>query len=729
MVKNSKIIDSLIISEKFGLGSEIYSLSITFLKEQSNKERLYEEKFLEWKEIFINIYGYEIKSELFLKHTYFTHVLKIIIITKLVTSDNLNFEEAYKEYIKNTLQNIFEFEYFFWTRFNKQLFKKIYDEIHNLRFAKQDMFTNIYQEVFLPITRHKIGEFFTPSNLAKKMVEEVYKVGLKILDPSCGSGNFLVNIIITILNSSKTDSSKSKAIENVFGFDINPLAIMTARINIFLLLIEYYNIENYELSKFNIYLIDSLFPKHSQGISNVNIEKLYNSFDIVIGNPPWLTYKDLHQKNYQEKIRELSEDLGIKPPSQYITHIELAAVFFFSIPSNFLKQKGIIFFVMPKSVLTGDHCYKFRAFSLFSNNLEIWDFPNNYFFNINHICLKAEFIGKENNIRIQKKYPIKTKLFTDKLELKEETFYSSLELDNDGAKRLLPKEDLEIINKLEQSPYKEKFFQGATLVPRTLVFFNKRQKRNGYVVISSDQDVLTRAKKQWQFHFKDKEIEQRFQFKTFLNIDLIPFLIKRKRNVFLPVNDQLNFDMNFLEKYPKALKFYQEMNNFYMKNKKKTSKIDTLFDNLNYWNKLKKQINNKSYIVVYNASGSNLKSAVINNLEKNIIMGSENYYFSTNTENEAYYLSAILNAPILSKNIKLVKSSRHIHKRPFMFPIPLYDNNNEVHRELAKKGKKYQAIVQDLFFNNPQINSKKVRIIIFQKLLKLDSLTKQEIFN
>jgi len=131
---------------------------------------------------------------------------------------------------------------------------------------------------------------------------------------------------------------------------------------------------------------------------------------------------------------------------------------------------------------------------------------------------------------------------------------------------------------------------------------------------------------------------------------------------------------------------------------------------------------------VYNASGSNLKSAVIDNQKQKLIIGSENYYYSTDSETEAYYLSAILNAPILSKYIKLVKSSRHIHKRPFMFPIPLYNQNNVIHQKLAKKGKKYHTIVQDLFMNNPKIQSSKVRLIINHKLLKLDKLTKKIAF-
>jgi len=193
---------------------------------------------------------------------------------------------------------------------------------------------------------------------------------------------------------------------------------------------------------------------------------------------------------------------------------------------------------------------------------------------------------------------------------------------------------------------------------------------------------------------------------------------------------KVNLDLSLLlNNNKKALSFYTEINNFYKKNKKGTSNIDSLFLNLNYWNKLTKQANNKQYIVVYNASGSRLKSAVIDNEEHGIVICSENYYFSTDSLNEAHYLSAIFNSPVLSKNIKLIKSSRHIHKRPFSFPIPLYDSDNDIHRKLAKKSRKYHSIVQDLVFNNKNITAEKVRIFIKPKLIKLDILTKKAIFS
>jgi hypothetical protein len=491
--------------------------------------------------------------------------------------------------------------------------------------------------------------------------------------------------------------------------------------------LEYFDIGKDELPRINIFIIDTLIPEKYEAQKINRLTNLYNSFDLVIGNPPWLTYKDLNSKDYQNKIKDIAEEYEIKPSSQYITHIELAAVFFYSV-TKFLKIGGKVFFVITKSVLNGDHCYKFRAFSIF-NNLEIWDFPHNvYFFNIPHVCLKGEYIGKNSSIPIGEKYPIKAKIFNENLEVLEELFYSSMMIEEKGARVILPMRQLELLEKVSYSPYKSKFFQGATLVPRTLVFFKIEKKDDKEMTISSDPDIMSRAKKNWMHYFQNKKIEQIFRFRTFLNKDLIPFLLKKERNIFLPVNERFEFNMEHLQKHKAAFNYYTEMNEIYIKNKKNTSEIETLFDNLNYWNKLTKQQKTKNFIIVYNASGSKLKAAVITNWKKRIVIGSENYYFSTDSKDEAYYLSSILNSPILSKNIKLIKSSRHIHKRPFSFPIPLFDEKNEDHLELARIGKKNQAVAQDFFNLNPRINADKIRILMNTNLKKLNLLAESVIF-
>jgi hypothetical protein len=713
MVENKKIIDSKQIAKWFGLDSKIYSQTAEYLEQHENLMLdEFQKKFQLWKSVFSNIYGKEINTSLFLKHSYFASILKTLITLK----DN-----------SHAMSDFPELEYFFCPNLKKEILFQIRELLKNSSFPIQDIFHELYQQFFLVITRHKLGEFYTPPNLVREMIDKSYRFGEKTLDPSCGSGGFLIELIFKIINSSAKETQKFEAIENLFGFDINPLATFTAKVNILLVFIENYGVETKKFPKINVYLIDALFPNQYQKNFKFNISELYKSFDLIIGNPPWLTYKDITNKAYQIKIRTLSKDLEIKPPSQYITHIELAAIFFYAIPLSYLKVGGTIFFVLTKSVLNGDHCFKFRSFSVF-NNIEIWDFPNNYIFNVEHICLKAEYIGKATEIQISEKYPIETKIYDSDFNLQRTTKYTTLEIGENGAKIILPETEIRSLDTLSPSKYRSKFFQGATLVPRTLVFFKIEKSQDKYLQISSDPEANSRAKKQWRYSFHNVKIENNFRFKTFLNKDLVPFYIKQFKDVFLPINRKFEMDKKYLRNNPQALEFYEKLNSFYQTNKKETSNINTLFSNLNYWNKLTKQVKMKQYIVVYNASGSNLKSAVIDNEEKTTIICSENYYYSTDSQNEAHYLAAILNAPIFSKKIKLIKSSRHIHKRPFSFPIPLYNHKNEVHRKLAKKGQKYQSIVQDLAANNPKITPEKVRFFIHKKLVKLDDMTKSVVF-
>jgi len=729
MVK--RIINSIYIVKNFGLKSKFFIESIEILNKKAStiQRELFEENFKEWKENYNKIYGESsLNTDLFIKQTYFVLLLKSLIIIKLASSKNHDLEVAFEYWKSNNLErsHLFEFERFYWIDANIKQMEKIYHLLEFTELGLQDLFFDLYQQIFFTKTRHKLGEFYTPSHLVHKMVDDLYKFGLKILDPSCGSGNFLIDIIIQILNTDTSNKSKIMAINNVYGFDINPLAVLTTKVNIFLIFLEYFDLETEQIPALNIILINSFFPEINEINNDFHINTLYNSFDLIIGNPPWLTYKDLSSKDYQTKVRNLAEELGIKPLSQYITHIELASIFFYLIPIKFLKLNGNIFFVITKSVLNGDHCYKFRAFSIF-NNIEIWDFPSNYLFNIQYICLKAEYIGKEGKTSIKDKYPIKTKVFDENLELLEETLYSSLKIENNGAKIILPLQQLGMLNKISTSPYKNAFFQGATLVPRTLVFFKIDEKNNDQFVISTDPDIISRAKKEWNYKFQNKRIESNFGYKTFLNKDLIPFLLTKLRDVFLPVDDLLEFNLKYLKKYPLAMNFYNEMNKIYKQKKKITSDINTLFSNLNYWNKLTKQYNNKTYMVLYNASGSNLKAAVIQTIKK-IIVGSENYYFSTESMEEAYYLSAILNSPILSRNIKLIKSSRHIHKRPFSFPIPIYEESNSKHKFLAEEAIKCESIVKELFLKNPKINNEKVKQSINKELNLINDKVEQIIF-
>jgi len=588
------------------------------------------------------------------------------------------------------------------------------DHIENYNLSRDDLFFSVYQEIINPLARHEKGEYYTPKNLAMLMVEDAYLLGQKVIDCSCGSGIFLVEIIKIILESNLGNKEKINALNNIYGLDINPMAILLTTAN-FVINIQDFNYFFESLNHvINVYRFDSLNPADDFQFSYQNFQ---NKFDLIIGNPPWLTYKDIYDKKYQTTLRNLAGELGIKPQSQYITHIELASLFFYQTSRLFLKNEGIIFLILTKSVLTGDHCYEFRAFNQFCD-LEIWDFEKYNLFNMDFIILKSKFrdskrkINKTSKNQIESKYPIPVKIFSSNLKLIEETKYFSIEIGDQGAKSIVPIQQYDKLIKMSTSNYKKKFFQGATLVPRTLVYFDiiGTQNSGNELIITPDIECIKQAKVPWKKTFyKEEIIESIFRFKTFLNKDLVPFGIRKERNVFLPVNDKLEFSKKYLEKYPYGLKFYNKINNIYKKFKKETSNIYTLINNLNYWNKLSKQNIHKKFLIVYNASGSILKSAIINTERENIIVCSENYYFSTENAEEAYYLTSILNSPIMRENISIVKSSRHIHKRPFDFSIPNFDSSNDHHLKLSGLGMKAENKVKNYIQLNKNINAAYIR--------------------
>ncbi|TFG11671.1 MAG: hypothetical protein EU535_07005, partial [Promethearchaeota archaeon] len=236
---------------------------------------------------------------------------------------------------------------------------------------------NIIKSLISSTIRHKSGEFYTPSFLVKKMIEKSYNFGERVIDPSCGTGNFLSEIIKKIIQSDKTQKEKRMAIKNVYGFDINPVSLLLARVNLL-----WISGELNEDLKENLIKLDFLFP---------NIINFKHKFDLVIGNPPWYTLRDIFSLQYQEKVKILAEDLGIKPLPKNILNIEIASLFVYKAKQALMDVNSKIFFLLPRGVLTGSHASRFRNFNGFKNIL-IWNFDDAIMkiFNIDFICLYGE---------------------------------------------------------------------------------------------------------------------------------------------------------------------------------------------------------------------------------------------------------------------------------------------------------------------------------------------------
>ena len=86
---------------------------------------------------------------------------------------------------------------------------------------------------------HSLGEFYTPLWLADHVIDEAEKLtesdNLVSLDPCCGSGTFITILIKKIISKNLNSPNLLDIIlKSVKGIDLNPLAVLSARVNYFI---------------------------------------------------------------------------------------------------------------------------------------------------------------------------------------------------------------------------------------------------------------------------------------------------------------------------------------------------------------------------------------------------------------------------------------------------------------------------------------------------------------
>ena len=110
--------------------------------------------------------------------------------------------------------------------------------------ATRDLLKKLYQCLIPKRLRHDLGEYHTPDWLAELVLNRVKYEGdpdYRLIDPACGSGTFLVQAIKRIRKYAHEERIPGriladKILNNVVGFDLNPLAVIAARTNYWLAL-------------------------------------------------------------------------------------------------------------------------------------------------------------------------------------------------------------------------------------------------------------------------------------------------------------------------------------------------------------------------------------------------------------------------------------------------------------------------------------------------------------
>lgn len=135
----------------------------------------------------------------------------------------------------------------------------------------RDVLRDLYQGLVPAKLRQSLGEFYTPDWLVDLTVSRA-KTGSwlskRVLDPTCGSGAFLVAIIRAMRAEAATAGwSAAETIEHlcasVWGFDLNPLAVQTARVNFLMELAELLRLSPGQTVEIPVLLADAIYSPAS----------------------------------------------------------------------------------------------------------------------------------------------------------------------------------------------------------------------------------------------------------------------------------------------------------------------------------------------------------------------------------------------------------------------------------------------------------------------------------
>jgi len=212
---------------------------------------------------------------LFSIHTYFAFLMKLIAV-ELLTLQETSFSSSLTSqlshvsddelkrqledienggiYARKGITNFLEGDFFRWYLYTfespelKDAIREIARALSEFEPATstldpastRDLLKKLYQYLVPQEVRHHLGEYYTPDWLAELLLNEVGYDGntlKRFLDPACGSGTFLVLAIQRAIRHGREKERipdleiVKRIVANIWGFDLNPLAVIAARTN------------------------------------------------------------------------------------------------------------------------------------------------------------------------------------------------------------------------------------------------------------------------------------------------------------------------------------------------------------------------------------------------------------------------------------------------------------------------------------------------------------------
>lgn len=183
---------------------------------------------------------------------------------------------------------------------------------------QRDSLGMLYQSLLFEGEKSYSGSYYTPSNIVYDMIKPYVKPDSKVLDPSAGTGQFLLAF-----------ADKVKNPLNIYGIDCDKIAVRIARLN---LLIKFKN-QNFTP---NIFCKNTLLDFND--LFKGRYSKSLNNFDIIATNPPWGAR---FSKTAIKTLQNIYPEIRSFESFSYFLNKSLC----------WLKQSGVVSFILPEAIL------------------------------------------------------------------------------------------------------------------------------------------------------------------------------------------------------------------------------------------------------------------------------------------------------------------------------------------------------------------------------------------
>ncbi len=271
--------------------------------------------------------------------------------------------------------------------------------LYSFAYLPVELISNIY-EIFLERTAEgtkKAGVVYTPPFLVRMLVDQSMPLkkyqqeDFKILDPACGSGVFLVAAYSRMVQWwrirnqwKKPDLAILKGIlANVHGVDISTEAVNIAAFSLTITLLDMLSPkEIWDNLTFEKEEKQSLFNLHKTDfftLINSNLFQEYalpKTFDLVIGNPPFVTFKQLGNdaedaKKIDKANQNQFKERGKLPDDQ-------VSLLFAEESIKLCKENGLLCMILPSgSFLYNNNSDSFRKHLLTTYKIpQVLDFTH-----------------------------------------------------------------------------------------------------------------------------------------------------------------------------------------------------------------------------------------------------------------------------------------------------------------------------------------------------------------